>query len=174
MATAQYLMNHWTFLSLKPFFLVYKWEVCCISCEEHNIKDGAGCPKLLSSHTAPWLLFSQAQVIINSSIWKDWRQNRLGFVTFYPSDPSNVSPFISSLLLCHNRVNRGRQAGLRDSVFPLQSPCGFLHKSGAMVHLQVPSFPCGALLRMEHCNGICDSLFSISTWPGYGDQLFKH
>lgn len=107
MAAAQYLMNQWTFQSL---FLIYKSEVCCIGCEEHNVKEEAGiysghiCPRLLWDPKTSRPLFSQLQV---SSTWKSWRKKSLVFATFYPANPSNVSLSVSSLRLCHNLLSPG-------------------------------------------------------------------
>lgn len=85
-------------VNLSGPFPVHTSVVCCICCENHSRKEGAGfycaqvCPRLLYGPKAPWLLFYHLQVTISNSLWKSWWQKSLVFTVFHPSN------FVLSLL----------------------------------------------------------------------------
>ena len=92
-------MNQWVFLNPFP---IYKSEVFCTCCEEHNIRKQLASTVAKSDpvcHKTSWLLSPLLHITISSSIWKSWRQRSLVFATFYPSNCSNISLSVS-LLFC--------------------------------------------------------------------------
>lgn len=185
------LLSIWQLLNISwinepfwAFFLIYKSEVGCIRCEGHNIKEGKGfsggqvCPRLFWGQEAPWLLFSQLQVITDSSIWKSWRQISWCLQIFIHQIWA-MSPFLSHHYFCvviycaRERVGQaGWTGGLSASTAVILGLLLTQHPGQWCAWRYFLWFLCEAPLGPDHSNEVCDSRLYISTWPGQGAQLF--
>lgn len=159
----------------EPFPPIYKSEVFCTCCEEHNIRKQLASTVAKSDpvcHKTSRLLSPLLHITISSSIWKSWRQRSLMFAPFYSSDCSNISPSVSSLF-CVMIYCPHREDGAITLVLPTQHPVAFSSHNTQVNDVLESVFHhfFVKLLSPDYSNRTCNSYFHLSIWSSSGVQF---